>query len=77
MEVKNRLNARESILAGARYLALLREQMPDRIPEPDRIWMALAAYNQGYGHLEDARILTSRMKMNPDSWADVKNGCRC
>lgn len=72
MEVKNRLDARESILAGASYLALLREQMPDRIPEPDRTWMALAAYNQGYGHLEDARILTSRMGMNPDSWADVK-----
>jgi len=72
MEVKNRLDARESILAGAKYLALLREQMPERIPEPDRTWMALAAYNQGYGHLEDARILTSRMGMNPDSWADVK-----
>jgi membrane-bound lytic murein transglycosylase F len=72
MQVRNRLDARESILAGAKYLALLREQMPERIPEPDRTWMALAAYNQGYGHLEDARILTSRMGMNPDSWADVK-----
>jgi membrane-bound lytic murein transglycosylase F len=72
MEVKNRLDARESILAGARYLALLREQMPERIPEPDRTWMALAAYNQGFGHLEDARILTSRMGMNPDSWPNVK-----
>ncbi len=72
MEVKNRLDARESILAGARYLALLREQMPERIPEPDRTWMALAAYNQGHGHLEDARILSSRMGMNPDSWTDVK-----
>ena len=72
MEVKNRLDARESILAGARYLALLREQMPARIPEPDRTWMALAAYNQGHGHLEDARILTKRAGLNPDSWSDVK-----
>ena len=72
MGVTNRLDARESILAGARYLALLREQMPDRIPEPDRTWMALAAYNQGYGHLEDARILAVRMGANPDSWADLK-----
>jgi membrane-bound lytic murein transglycosylase F len=72
MNVSNRLDARESILAGARYLQQLKEQLPDRIPEPDRTWMALAAYNQGSSHLEDARILTSRAGKNPDSWADVK-----
>ena len=72
MNVSNRLDARESILAGAKYLQQLKEQLPDRIPEPDRTWMALAAYNQGSSHLEDARILTSRAGMNPDSWTDVK-----
>ena len=72
MKIKNRLDARESILAGAQYLSLLRETVPARVPEPDRTWMALAAYNQGYGHLEDARILTERAKLNPDSWGDVK-----
>ncbi|BBI98675.1 membrane-bound lytic murein transglycosylase F [Ferrigenium kumadai] len=72
MNVTNRLDARESIIAGAKYLALIRDQMPERIAEPDRTWMSLAAYNQGYGHLEDARVLTKRMGMNPDSWADVK-----
>lgn len=72
MDVQNRLDARESIRAGAEYLLLLKEQMPDRIPEPDRTWLALAAYNQGYSHLEDARILTERAGLNPDSWSDVK-----
>jgi len=72
MKVKNRLDARESIIAGAKYLMLLKEQMPARIQEPDRTWLALAAYNKGYGHLEDARILTSRANLNPDSWMDVK-----
>lgn len=72
MKVLNRLDARESIIAGAKYILLLKEQMPDRITEPDRTWMALAAYNQGYGHLEDARILTQRAGLNPDSWMDVK-----
>ena len=72
MKVLNRLDARESIIAGAKYVLLLKEQMPDRIPEPDRTWMALAAYNQGYGHLEDARILTQRAGLNSDSWMDVK-----
>ncbi len=72
MKVGNRLDARESILAGAEYLLLLKDQLPDRIPEPDRTWLALAAYNQGSSHLEDARILTMRARLNPDSWADVK-----
>jgi membrane-bound lytic murein transglycosylase F len=72
MKVSNRLDARESILAGAKYLQLLKDQMPDRIPEPDRTWLALAAYNQGFSHLEDARILTKRAGLNPDSWTDVK-----
>ena len=72
MGVKNRLDARESIIGGAKYLQLLRETVPQRIPEPDRTWLALAAYNQGYGHLEDARILTQRMKLQADSWLDVR-----
>lgn len=72
MRVKNRLDPRESIVGGAKYLQLLRDTVPPRIPEPDRTWLALAAYNQGYGHLEDARILTQRMKLNADSWLDVR-----
>src|SRR4030066_86351 len=43
-----------------------------RITAPDRPWLAPAAYNQGFGHLEDARILTQRAGMSPDSWMDVK-----
>jgi len=72
MGVKNRLDPRESIVGGARYLQLLRDTIPPRIAEPDRTWLALAAYNQGYGHLEDARILAQRMKLNADSWLDVR-----
>ena len=32
----------------------------------------MASYNVGYGHLEDARILTKRLGLNADSWVDVK-----
>ena len=72
LAVKNRLDARESILGGARYLGLLAEALPPRIQEPDRTWLALAAYNLGIGHLEDARILAQRKGLSPDTWQDVK-----
>ncbi len=72
MGVADRLNARQSILGGARYLALLKDALPARIPEPDRTWLALAAYNQGQGHMEDARRIAQARGGNPDSWADVK-----
>jgi membrane-bound lytic murein transglycosylase F len=72
MNISNRLDARESIMAGARYLQLLKEQLPLRIDEPERTWLALAAYNQGMGHLEDARILAQRYGLNADLWMDVQ-----
>jgi membrane-bound lytic murein transglycosylase F len=50
----------------------LKDTIPERIPEPDRTYMALAAYNIGYAHLEDARVLAKRLGLNPDSWADIK-----
>ena len=70
--VKDRTDAESSIFGGARYILKVREQIPDRIAEPDRTWMALAAYNVGIGHLEDARVLTQKRGGNPDLWLDVK-----
>ncbi len=72
LQITNRLDARESIVGGARYLALLKESMQPRIAEPDRTWLALAAYNLGLGHLEDARILAQKAGLNPDKWQDVR-----
>ncbi|MDP1928466.1 MAG: membrane-bound lytic murein transglycosylase MltF [Thiobacillus sp.] len=72
MGVENRLDARQSILGGARYLVMMKEALPSRIPEPDRTWLALAAYNQGQGHMEDARRIAQARKGSPDSWVDVK-----
>lgn len=72
LRVTNRLDPKESIPAAAHYLQQLRELMPRHIPEPDRTWMALASYNVGLAHLEDARILAQRNHLNPDAWNDVK-----
>jgi len=72
MGVKNVFSPDENIRGGARYLAYMRERIPQRIRDPDRTWMAMAAYNVGIGHLEDARIITQMRKKNPDRWMDVR-----
>ena len=70
--VKDRLDPEESIMGGARYLKRMDKKIPKRIKYPDRIYLALAGYNVGFGHLEDARILTERRKGDPDKWLHVK-----
>ncbi len=70
--VNERNDPVESIRGGALYLSKLMQKIPERIQEPDRSWLALASYNIGYGHLEDARKITQSRGGNPDSWKDVK-----
>lgn len=70
--INNRIDPQQSIYGGAKYLTQIKNRLPRRITEPDRLWMALAAYNVGLGHLEDARILTQRQGGDPNLWADVK-----
>lgn len=70
--VEDPFDPRENIRGGARYFIEMRDKIPARIPEPDRTSMALAAYNVGYGHLEDARVLTQMRGGNPDRWAEVR-----
>jgi membrane-bound lytic murein transglycosylase F len=69
----DRLDPLASIEGGSRYLAELIRRMPSYIEEPDRIWLALAAYNVGYSHLEDARKLAVELGRNPSTWAGVKS----
>ncbi|MDG6692908.1 membrane-bound lytic murein transglycosylase MltF, partial [Staphylococcus aureus] len=68
----DRLDAEQSISGGARYLKDMMSKVPESVPEEERIWFALAAYNMGYAHMLDARALTAKQKGNPDSWSDVK-----
>ena len=72
MGVTNRLDARQNIQGGARYLAKMFDRIPEHIVDENRVWMALAAYNVGFGHLRDARTLAKRLEKNPDVWADLK-----
>lgn len=70
--IKDRTDPAQSIKGGALYFKQRLKKMPSRIPQPDKTWFALASYNVGFGHLEDARILTQKHNKNPDKWLDVK-----
>ncbi len=72
MGIRSRLDPEQSIQGGSRYLHRLVARIPQRIAMPDRLWFALASYNVGWGHVEDARILTQRDGADPDKWLDVK-----
>ena len=73
VKVANPSDPRQSIFGGARYFRQVYEKIPTHVPEPDRTWFALAAYNIGYGHLEDARVLAQKAGRDPDSWDDVRD----
>jgi len=72
MGVSDRLNPKQSIEGGAKYIVHVKNQLPESIQEPDRTWFALAAYNIGGGHLEDARKLTEAEGLDPNKWLDVQ-----
>ena len=72
MGVTDRNNPEQSIIAGAKYFAEVKQKIPERIPEPDRTWFAVASYNVGFGHLEDARVLAQSLGKDPDSWTIVR-----
>jgi membrane-bound lytic murein transglycosylase F len=68
----NRLDAYQSILGAGRYLRFIYGKIPADIPEPDHTWMALAAYNAGWGSLLDALAITPRWGGSPKRWVDVR-----
>ena len=69
--VKDRLDPVQSLRGGARYFKDIKRRLPRDIYDPDRTWLALAAYNIGMGHLEDARVITERQGGDPHLWRDV------
>lgn len=72
LNVDDRTDPEQSIRGGSEYLKRMMDKVPQAIPEDERIWFALAAYNMGYAHMLDVRKLTAKQGGNPDSWADVK-----
>lgn len=61
----------QNIPAGVRHLKNLYAHY-DKVKGEDRLWIALAAYNIGMGHIQDARDLTRDRGEDPNSWAALK-----
>lgn len=72
--ISDRTVPEESINGGARYLRKMVDKVGSEygLKEPEQTWFALAAYNVGFGHVTDARMLTKLRGGNPDKWTDVK-----
>lgn len=72
MGIENRLDPEQSIRAGVKYLALLLERF-SRVEDPrQRLYLALAAYNIGYGHVRDAQKIARSRGQDPTSWSSLR-----
>ncbi len=69
--VTNRLHAKQNIDGGAKFHAKMKK-MVEHVAEPDRTWLALAAYNLGRGHFRDAQALARKLNKDPDRWFEMK-----
>jgi membrane-bound lytic murein transglycosylase F len=73
LKIDDRLDPAQSIRGAARYLQKIRANLPVEVPEPDRTWMTLAAYNIGIGHVMDAREITAAQEGDPNRWVEVRS----
>ncbi|MCP3951608.1 MAG: membrane-bound lytic murein transglycosylase MltF [Desulfobacterales bacterium] len=65
------LDPHQNIQAGVLHLKRLYDFF-NAAPEPDRLSIALAAYNVGQGHLWDARDLARQFNLDPNRWASLE-----
>ncbi len=70
--VENRMDPKQSIYGGAKYIAALEKRFPDEVTGMNRVAFALAAYNVGMGHMHDAQTLARQLNKNPYLWRDIK-----
>ncbi|GLQ33706.1 hypothetical protein GCM10007876_41860 [Litoribrevibacter albus] len=61
-------NPEANITVGVDYLDWVRDRFPKQLPPGERVLFALAGYNAGYGHVQDARRLARKKGWNPDQW---------
>ena len=70
--VEDRMDPEQSIWGGVKYLKILLDRQPKNIPWNDRMSIALATYNVGPAHMQDAQALAIRLGKNPHSWRELQ-----
>ncbi len=63
-------NPEENIQAGVKHLKYLYDYFSEA-QGMDRIYLSLAAYNTGQGHLLDARKLAAKLQLDPNKWSSI------
>jgi len=69
----DRTDAEQSISGGARYLQDMMSKVPDTVPEGERIWFALAAYNMLLSQKPYYNKLTYGYARGHEAYAYVEN----
>ena len=69
--VEDILAPEQNINAGVRHLRNLYDYF-NKADGLDRLFIALAAYNVGQGHMLDARNLARKMNRDPDKWSSLE-----
>ncbi len=70
MGVDNRVDPRQSIRGGARYLERMKDAFSD-VPKNDRIFFALASYNMGPYAVKEIQDKLRKQGKDGNSWANV------
>jgi membrane-bound lytic murein transglycosylase F len=71
--VTDRTDPRQSVLGGTRYLVQIMGQIDDEVGRPDDNYYALAAYNVGLGHVQDAQEIVKRGGADHTLWSNLRD----
>jgi membrane-bound lytic murein transglycosylase F len=72
-ELKDPFDPDDSIRAACDYLNMVHKRLEPLDLKPwDKIFLTLAAYNQGPGHLSDAIALANRLGLEGRTWRELK-----
>jgi membrane-bound lytic murein transglycosylase F len=70
--VEDREDPGQSIWGGVKYIKMLINRQPKSLSFKDRLALALATYNVGPAHMQDAQKLALKLGKNPYSWKDLQ-----